>query len=178
MIIRALNSESIAPGYFNIGGVTQIGTLNELAGAGGLDPGSNAFGSSLIQTDQPIQIRLAWGVSGDFAHMINPAFEWRIEVFLERYGPLEFGFLPGVGRTSLTWGSGTLANVIPGQMNFPGTFVPNSTTITIPAFAVPEGLYDVVVVLRLHDMPSGLPCFAAAFAEFGKIEFYREHTAV
>lgn len=176
MIFRPLVSETIAAGYFDIAGGAQLATMNELPGGGGLHPGSNAINSQLVQTDQPLQIRLDWSVSGIFAHLVNPAFEWRIEVFLERYGPAEYGFPPMVGRTSLTWGTGTLAPIT--QMNFPGVGFPNSTTINIPAFTVPEGLYDAVVVLRLHDMPGGLPCFAAAFAEFGKLQFYREHTAV
>ncbi|MFN0175768.1 MAG: hypothetical protein ACKVU0_14040 [Saprospiraceae bacterium] len=176
MIIKPLNSEAIAPGYFDISGGAQIASLNEIPGGGGLTPGTNAFNSNLIQTDQPFQIRLDWSVSGIFAHVVDPSFQWRIEVFLERYGPAEFGFAPGVGRIALNWGTGILSPIT--QMSWPG--VPGSTTVTIPAFTVPEGLYDAVVVLRLHDSPAagGLPCFAAAFAEFGKIEFYREHTPV
>lgn len=164
----------LLPGYFDIVGNGQIATLTESPGWGGLTPPvGNLTNNNLIQTNQQIQFKFEWGVYGIFAHMVNPLFEWRIEVFLEKYGPGEFSLGP-VGRLSLPWSAGIVTT--PTQVNFPGNI--GSTTITIPPYSIPEGLYDVVAVIRLHDMPSGLPCFSAAFAEFGKIHVYREHTTI
>ena len=175
-----INSEPTLAPYFDINGNANIGnlkqgTLTESLGAGGFSPpDGNTLVNNLIMTDQPIQFKFEWGVGGIFAHMVNPAFEWKIEVFLEQYGPGEFTLGP-TGRLTVPWSTGTFSSTT--QVNFPGTGSPNSTTIYVPANSIPEGLYDVVAVIRLHDAPGmgGLPCFVAAFAEFGKIHFYQEH---
>ena len=116
-------------------------------------------------TDQPLQLNFNWGVSGAFPHAINPAFEWRIQVYFEQWGNAEFAGGP-IG-TSILNGAG-VPGVPLGQINY-------SATVNIPANTIPPGLYDVVAIIQLYDMPSGLPCFAAAFAEFNKINFYKEH---
>jgi hypothetical protein len=176
MAVVPIKSEFVfAPGIFDIVGNSSIGylqqgTLTENTGLGGLTPPQgNLTNNNLIMTDQTIQFKFEWGVYGSFAHAINPAFEWRIQLYFEEYGLGEFNIGP-IGSKVVPMGSGTPVGLA--QVNFPGTA---STTITIPGGTIPAALYDVVAIIQLYDMPSGLPCFAAAFAEFNKIHFYNEH---
>ena len=163
-----LVSELTLPGLFDFTGTAQVGNLREFASPGGFTAG-NLIENKLIQTDQQVNFKFEWTVKGIFAHAINPAFRWQIELFFERYGPQEFN-LPG-GVQTLNYGSGNFTP--PDEVSYPGTA---STTVTIPGGTIPEGVYDVVAVLRLlHEAPDNTPCFLAAFAEFGKINFYQEH---
>mgnify|MGYP001019267272 CR=1 FL=1 len=172
MVNVALQSEVTLAPFFDFSGFGQVANLNE-GPSPVFTPGNNALNSRLIQTDQDISIRFQWSVRGVFAHVFNPNAIWRLELLLEQMGPSEFTLPRGV--TTLTYGSGTMVGGGVGAVvNFPGAGAPNSTTITIPGGTIPEGIYDVVAVLRLLH-PDGTPCFLAAFAEFGKLDFYAEH---
>jgi len=150
--------------------LAQQATLTESAGPGGLTPPTGDLAvNNLIMTDQDIKFKFEWGVYGSFAHAINPAFEWRIQLYFEQYGIGEFNIGP-IGSKVVSYGSGIPVGL--SKVDFPGTA---STTISIPGGTIPAGLYDVVAIIQLYDMPSGLPCFTAAFAEFNKINFYQEH---
>ncbi len=168
MIIAPISSEQVfPPNIYDISGNGQVSYLTESAGAGGFPvPSGNLTVSNLIMTDQPLQFNFNWGVLGAFAHAMNPNFEWRIQLYFEQWGSGEFAIGP-LGATTLLNGAG-VPGVPLGQVNF-------TATINIPANTIPVGLYDVVAIIQLYDMPSGLPCFAAAFAEFNKINFYKEH---
>ena len=161
---------TLPPGVFDFVGTSMVGNLNELPGAP-LTPGNNAVGSRLVQTDQPVQFSFRWNVNGIMTHAFNPAVLWQVEILFERYGPGEFNIGP-VGSIVLPFGSGTLSGT---TTTFPGILAPGSTTINIPPSTVPAGVYDIVAVIRLVHPGTLLPCFLAAFAEFGKIQFYREH---
>ncbi len=169
-LVVGIRSEVTQPGLFDFVGISMIGRMDEFPSGGGLTLG-NVGTSRLVQTDQQVDFRFQWNVSGIFTHTINPAFLWQIEIFLEQYGPDEFS-LGATGRKSLAFGTGTPA--LGNTISFPG--VAGSTTISIPPNAIPEGVYDVVAVIRLtHPAPTFTPCFLAAFAEYGKIQFYQEH---
>lgn len=171
--VNLINEQTLA-GFFDFRGVGQVGNLDELASLGGFTAGSNVIGSRLIQTDQQVDFRFQFSVEGMFAHAFNPNFRWRIELYLERYGPLEYNFPAGLGFVELTYGSGDYVGA--NEVHFPGAGAPNSTTISIPGGNIPEGVYDVVAVIRLlHEAGNNTPCFLAAFAEFNKINFYQEH---
>lgn len=170
--MAALISELTLPGLFDFRGSGQVGNMSENLSPGPFTTG-NIVENRLIQTDQQIDFKFEWFVKGIFAHAFNPAFRWRIEIFMERYGPNEFD-LGALGVKTLTYGSGDL--VLPDEVQFPGAGAPNSTTISIPGGTIPDGVYDVVAVLSLlHAAPDDTPCFLAAFAEFGKMRFYQEH---
>lgn len=165
-----LTSEITLPGLFDFVGGAQVGTLAEAPSFGGLT-GGNVGQSQLIQTDQTINFKFDWKVSGIFTHAFNPAFLWEIEILMERLGPGEFSLGP-VGRKTLTFGTGSTVGTV---TTFPGTSAPGSTTVIIPGNTIPAGVYDVVAIVRLAHPGTLQPCFLAAFAEFGKIQFYREH---
>lgn len=176
MAVVPIKSENVfAPGIFDIVGNSSIGylqqgSMTESPALGGTNPPTgNLAVNNLVMIDQTIQFKFEWGVFGTFAHALNPAFEWRIQLYFEQYGVGEYNIGP-IGSKVVPMGSGNAVGLL--QVDFPGTA---STTITIPGGTVPPGLYDVVAVIQLYDMPSGLPCFAAAFAEFNKINFYQEH---
>jgi hypothetical protein len=167
-----LISELTLDGIFDLKGVGKAGNLIEFGSGGGFTLG-NVLEKRLIQTDQRVDFVFEWTVKGMFAHAFNPNFRWRIEVFMERYGPLDFD-LGANGIATLNYGSGDL--VAPDEVSYPGAGAPTSTTVSIPPNTIPEGVYDVVAVLRLlHPAGDDTPCFLAAFAEFGKINFYQEH---
>lgn len=171
--MAALVSELTLPGLFDFTGVAQVANETEFGSPGGFT-GGNTADKRLIQTDQAIRFDFQWTVAGMFAHAINPQFRWKIELFFEQYGGGEFN-LPG-GVRLVNYGTGTL--LAPDRVQFPG--VPGSTSIVIPGSTVPEGIYDIVALVTLihGPAPNNSPCFLAAFAEFNKVAFYREHTAV
>ncbi len=154
------------PGLFDFTGVGQVANLNELPDT---FPLGNLTNNKLIKCDQPVEVKFDWTVSGIFAHAMDPNSGWKIELFLEKYGPGEFAFPAGVGDKTVKYNTGTVSGGgLTAQVSFTGV------TIAIPANTVGEGIYDVVAAIRyLH--PDGTPCFLAAFAEFGKIDFYQEH---
>ena len=183
MAVVPIKSENLfGPNIFDIVGNSSIfGSpqhvhLTEAAGVGGLNPPTGDLVlNNLIMTEQEIKFKFEWGVSGSFVHVVNPVFEWRIKIYMEQYGPGEFDLIgtTGFGYKIVPWSSGTPLGLA--QRNFPGAA--GSTTITIPGGNIPAGLYDVVAVIQLYDGPGpfALPCFAAAFVEFNKINFYQEH---
>ena len=97
-------------------------------------------------------------------------------MLLEKRGPGEFDLGP-IGVTTLNYGTGDYAGAgAASTVSYPGAGAPNSTTITIPGGTIPDGIYDIVVVLRMLHEDGVTPCFLAAFADFGLVDFYREHT--
>lgn len=184
MIQVKLQSEIILPGTFQLQGCGDLGNLSEFVGSP--DPLAPAAGfpaspfqhgnliqNRLIHTDQPWEVKLSWTVGGIMAHCVDPRFVWEIEVLLEQWGFNEFAFPPRSGKTTVNYGSGTVAGSGPTQtISYPGS---NATTVSIPAGTIPAGVYSVVAVLRLLEADGQTPCFLAAFAEFGKIDFYDGH---
>ena len=163
-------SEVTLAGLFDFTGRGQVANLTELPDT---FPTGNLANNKLIKCDQPVALKFDWTVRGIFAHVMDPNSGWKIELFLEKYGPNEFTFPAGVGEKALKYNSGAVSGSgLNAQMSFPGAV--GSTTILIPADTISEGIYDVVAAIRyLHS--DGTPCFLAAFAEFGKIQFYNEH---
>jgi hypothetical protein len=182
----ALESEVILTGTFQLQGTGDLANLNEFVGTPSpFAPGppfppspfphGNVLVNRLIHTDQPWEVKLNWVVGGIMAHTVNPNFYWEIEVLLEKWGINEYELPIGVRKRTLTYGSGIFSGTGPSQIiGYPGTPV-NSTTISIPGGTVPPGVYGVVAVLRLLEADGVTPCFLAAFAEFGKVDFYEGH---
>ena len=183
MISVPLESEVILTGTFQLQGTGDVGNLDEFLAppfpTGGTIPASpfphgNLMVNRLIHTDQPWEVRLNWVVGGIMAHTVNPAFYWEVEVLLEQWGVSEFQLPAATRKKTLYYGSGTPSGAGPGQIiSYPGT--PGSTTVTVPGGTIPPGVYEVVAVLRLLEADGVTPCFLAAFAEFGKIDFYEGH---
>ena len=166
MALVPIKSEHVfSAGIYDISGNGQISSFTEGIGVG--LPTGNLVINNLVMTDQPIKFKFDWGVNGIFAHALNPNFQWRIQIYMEQYGFGEFNLGPA-GFTTVSHGAGVPNG--PNQRDF-------TATINIPGGTVPAALYDVVAVIQLYDGPlaTDLPCFAAAFAEFNKINFYKEH---
>ena len=161
-----INSEVTLAGLFDFKGVGKVANLTELPDT---FPTGNLANNKLIKCDQPVEVKFNWTVQGIFAHTMDPNSGWKIELFLEKYGPGEFAFQPGVGQKTVLYNTGAVSGIgLNAQVAYTGV------TITIPPNTISEGIYDVVAAIRyLH--PDGTPCFLAAFAEFGKIDFYQEH---
>ncbi len=169
MTVNLQSEVTLAP-YFDFYGTGHV--VSSESPSPNFTPG-NLGNNRLIQADQDVSFKFDWSVRGYFAHIIDPNSKWRLELLLERMGPAEFAIPAGLGVKTLTYGSGVhVGSGVNQQINYPG--VSGSTTITIPGGTIPEGIYEVVAVLRLQE-PSGAPCFLAAFAEFGKMDVYKEH---
>ena len=119
---------------------------------------SNLAIERLIQRDQPMRLGFRWSVSGLLTRFLNPNNKWHLQVFYEQMGGGE-----------ITLGGFSQADV---------NFVPVSGhqyahILTFPPNSVPEGVYDVVAVIRFQD-PQGRPGPIAAFAELGKVTVYED----
>ncbi len=112
--------------------------------------------TNLIQCEQPVSFGFSWSVQGPLVALLsNPAIRWKLQLYFEKWGNTEFNI------------GGTGVNFVPYQ---PISGYVYNRTIQIPANTVPEGVYDIVGVLRLYNGNNPLP--AAGFVEFGKVEFY------
>lgn len=185
MIEVKLKSEAVLVGTFQLMGHCKMANLDEFVGtpdpfdAGPGIPDApfehgNLMRNRLIHTDQPWAVSLGWKVGGIMAHTVNPNFKWEIELLLEQWGDEEY-MLPDANRKKqVLYGSGAVSGSGTSQViSYPGTR--GDTTITIPGGVIPAGIYDIVAVLRLLEADGVTPCFLAAFAEFGKIDFYEGH---
>jgi hypothetical protein len=112
----------------------------------------------IYQRDQPVRIGFRWSVSGLLVSLLNPANRWHLQVYFEQMGG---------GEVNL--GPYSQANV---------NFVPTSGHIynhvmVLPPNSVPDGVFDVVAVIRFQDN-LGRPGPIAAFAELGKVTVYED----
>ncbi len=79
-----------------------------------------------------------------------------MQLFFEKWGQSEFNLgASGTATVNFVPTSGHTYNVV----------------INLPANSIPEGVYDVVAILRLYD-GRNQPIPVAGFAEMGKLEFY------
>lgn len=141
------------PASFRFTGSSVV-TLQELP-SGGAWPDITTD-NKLIQTDQPVNFGFKWTVSGALVSLLSNQNKWKVQLHFEKWGPMEFDANPaGTRLVSFVPVSGHEYNVV----------------ISIPGNTIPEGVYDVVAILRLYD-PNGRPLPVAGIAELGKIEYY------
>lgn len=114
----------------------------------------------IVQTDQAVNFGFKWSVSGILLPFINPSSKWHIQIYFEQLGG---------GEISL--GSYSVRDVAFGPHTH-GTRT-YSEVLTFPPGVIPEGLYEVVAVIRLMDTAHH-PGPVAAFAEMGKVQFYND----
>lgn len=119
----------------------------------------------VIQTDQMFTVGVQWSVAGLLTGLIDPNAKWHVQVYFEQLGGGEIN-LGGASHQDVTFGTFTPIPGVTGgrQYNARLSFPPNS---------IPEGLYEVVCVLRLLNSSHG-PGPVAGFAELGKVEFYQD----
>lgn len=143
------------PSSFRFEGDTLV-TVAEMAAPAGDWP-QQLGDEKLIQTKQPTNFYFKWKVSGALVPLLSRENRWKIQLYFEKWGQTEFN-IGAVGTQTVGFVpvSGNEYNV----------------AISIPSNTVPEGIYDVVAVLRLADQ-FGKPLPVAGFAEFGKIEYYQ-----
>lgn len=111
--------------------------------------------NSLIQVEQGVNFGFKWCVEGCLVPLLKCSY-WKIQLHFEKWGEPEFD-LGSVGVQKVK-------------------FVPESgyqyyNVISLRPNTVPEGVYDIVAVIRLYDN-AGNPVPVAGFAELGKIQFY------
>jgi hypothetical protein len=179
MITVPLASEVILTGTFQIKGKGDVGNLDEFVAppfpvGPGFPPApfphGNVLVNRLIHVDQDWSVKLNWTVGGIMAHAVNPKFKWEVEVLLEQWGKTEFELPEATRKTTVDYGTGT-----PAGSGTALTLTYTGVGVRIPAKAIGPGVYDVVAVLRLLEADGKTPCFLAAFAEFGKVDFYEGH---
>lgn len=143
------------PRIFEFNGGAVI-TANELPSTA--DWPANLAIERLIQRDQPVRLSFRWSVSGLLTRFLDPNSKWHLQVYFEQMGGGEINL-----------GAYSQADV---------NFVPVSGhiythSLTVPANAIPEGVYEVVAVIRFKDARNR-PGPIAAFAELGKVTFYED----
>lgn len=143
------------PSVFDVSGT--MGFSHELSAAPAI-PGGVLPVDRLVQVNQPVHIHIQWKVSGWLTTLFSTADTWRIQVYMEQFGALDFE-LPEIN---------SVKNV-PHQPVDPFSYF---EVLTIPANAMKPGIYNMVVSLRLYDQFNNPRPFAA-FAELGNIEFYK-----
>jgi hypothetical protein len=148
------------PGSFTMSGRSVV-TIKELPGTGPWP--ETLTDNKLIQTDQSVDFGFSWAVSGALLPILAPGCSWRLQLSFERWGAQEFN---APANASVPFGSA----VVSGPAVTP-TYTYHHK-ITIGPNTVPEGVYDIVAVLRMYS-PTGAPLPVAGFAEFGKVEFYK-----
>jgi len=113
----------------------------------------------LIQCEQDSHVHFTWTQSGGLIPFLNASMlEWRLDVLFEKWGNAEWSpAIPAAQR------------VVAFSNNNPHTY---NQLITIPANSVPEGIYDIVAVLRLYNKFTGAPLPLAGFVELNKVQYY------
>lgn len=110
---------------------------------------------TIIQCEQESHVHVRWEQSGALTSYLC-GLEWRIEVLFEKWGNTE-------------WSPGSpLSPRIVKFVQGPNVY---SEIITIPADTIPEGVYDIVVVLRLQST-NRQPLPLAGFVELDKVQVY------
>jgi len=116
----------------------------------------NLTDNKLIQCEQAVRFGFKWAVEGVLVPLLSNANKWKVQLFFEKWGQSEFNLgASGTATVNFVPTSGHTYNVV----------------ITLPANSIPEGVYDVVAILRLYD-GRNQPIPVAGFAEMGKLEFY------
>jgi hypothetical protein len=141
------------PGSFRFKGQTIV-TVQELPTTGPWP--ANLTDNKLIQCEQATRFGFQWSVEGVLVPLLSNANKWKVQLFFEKWGEKEFNLgANGTASVNFVPVSGNVYNVV----------------ITLPANSIPEGVYDVVAILRLYDQRNQ-PIPVAGFAELGKIEYY------
>lgn len=115
----------------------------------------------IIQRDQTIDFSVSFDVSGLMQSLLAGC-KWRVNLYLERYGVQEFALPAAVSQS--------IRVITPGEAT-PAAATYNVVFPTIPANTIPEGVYDVVCMVRLLN-PGNLPLPVAMFGDFATIEVY------
>lgn len=116
----------------------------------------------ILQRDQPTTVTVSFTVSG-LVQSLFAGCSWRVNLLPEQKGINEFA-LPA-GATSEQFRTITVGEATPVAVTY-------NVTFNIPGQTFPEGLYDLVCMIRLVN-PSNIPLPVAMFGEFANIEVYR-----
>ena len=114
----------------------------------------------IFQRDQTIDFTVTFDVSG-LMQSLFAGCQWRLNIYLEQYGALDFT-LPVV--FSEKFRTITAAEATPAPVTY-------TLNISIPGNTFPQGVYDLVCMVRLVN-PTNLPLPVAMFADFQTIEVY------
>jgi hypothetical protein len=112
--------------------------------------------ATIIRRNQAWKVTFDWQTSGVAALFL--AGQWKLEIYLEKMGPDEFGLPAGLSTA-------TVPAVATAALHS------YAKDIVIPANVVPEGLYKLVVSIT-HQNPGGSPTPMAGFAEGSLLQFY------
>lgn len=111
--------------------------------------------NSLIQVEQGVNFYFKWCVDGCLVPLLK-CTHWVIQVYFERWGDREFNIgTAGIKKVKFKPEEGYVYDEV----------------ISLGPDTIPEGVYDIVAVLRLYDYRDN-PVPVAGFAELGKIQFY------
>ncbi len=166
--MATLQSELNLPGALAIIGTSNV-TILESPGGGVPE---NLGDHKLIQTDQAVRFDFNWTVQGWMVSLLNPNLRWELRLYYELLGGGEFNVIATQAPAVLNFGQGGTTNPYP-----PGTTSANfNASMQVNGNSVPDGIFDIVAVLRLvapQPFPPAPVGPIAAFAEFGMVQYYR-----
>ncbi len=136
-----------------------VASMHELPPVAGSTWPADLTNDRLIQVEQGVHFHFAWGVSGAVVPLLSSNLVWKIQLFFEKWGQSESPLNP----------STTVRYVPTSGFRY-------NALINIPGNTLSEGVYDVVAVIRLYNVVSGVtsPLPVAGFVEMGKFEFFEQ----
>jgi hypothetical protein len=133
----------------------QTSTSHEYQSAPGAPPVLNP---TIVDRANDYHVHAHWHTQGSIFALMNPAFKWKGEAIFELMGAGEFVGAPFNASVPFT---PTAAN-----QHY-------DMRIDIPAGAVPDGIYRIILKLALDTSSAGLTTTPiCGFEDLGLVEFY------
>lgn len=153
--------------WFNFSGAAGL-TQIEGPSTSGPPSVANLDVQRILQTDQYCFFQFQWSISGLILPSLNPNNQWDIQIYFEQLGGGEIN----LGPYSHLDKDMSIVNNSAIPLTTAGTTY--TQYLMFPPGVIPEGIYDVVGVIRMVT-PSHQPLWVAAFAELGKVQFYKDN---
>ncbi|HJT58151.1 MAG TPA: hypothetical protein VJ761_16730 [Ktedonobacteraceae bacterium] len=138
------------------------GSMNPL---GVLDPDAGTP-NTIIETDDTWKIQISWSTSGLISLLVASAVVWHVKAFLDSMdGSPSPGLVGSENFDALNLGPNDHVTLVSPNLNY-------ETTIIVPAFKVPEGLYKLNVAITTTVKFNNSRLEMAAFSEGSILQFY------
>ena len=116
--------------------------------------GPSVLNPQIVDRANDFHVHASWQTSGPFFGVLDPTMNWEAEALFEQMGPGEFAGGPFTATTPVVQNGGLQSYAL---------------RIVMPAGSVPEGVYRVILRLRLG---SGKTTSICGFDDLGLTEFY------
>lgn len=122
--------------------------------------------NTIIETDDTWKVKISWRTSGLISLLVASAVIWHVKAFLESMdGSPSPGLVGSEDFDALNLGPNDKVTLVPPNLDY-------ETTIIVPAFKVPEGLYKLNVAITTSVKFNNSRLEMAAFSEGSLLQFY------